>query len=377
MSIIYDAMFFLLQSLKQLLDTIGIGGGYALAIIALTAGLRIIMWPLNSQQTRSMKKMQELQPKLKALQEKYKDQPQKMQEQMMKFYSEHKFNPLAGCLPMLIQLPIFIGLYGMLISPQFLAVAGHESFFFVDSLSRTLMSHSGTAHDSVFHVQEKDKFISSNHIRITFNSGTENEYKVRDARKVVEVSPKPLIPGDPVTLSLNPAFLGDDGFPEAFLKKIKTATLTVVNENTKEVEEVTFIPSAPSEEELTAEQLADPTALSWALSSKMETVKAETQVNKGVLILIAIYALVTLAYQKVMSSTTPASGPQAQVMKLMPLMFIGVVAFLPIPAGVLLYLVVTMLLMFAQTLWVKITDDKDAVKKAPPANAQVVDIKPQ
>lgn len=376
MNIIYDAMFFLLQSLKQLLDAVGVGGGYALAIIALTAGLRIIMWPLNSQQTRSMKKMQELQPKLKELQERYKDQPQKLQEQMMKFYSEHKFNPLAGCLPMLVQLPIFIGLYGMLISPQFLAVAGHESFLFVDSLSRTLMSHSGQAQDQQFHVQEKDKFISGNNIEITFDSGTENTYKVRDARKVIEVSPQPLIPGDPITLSLNPAFLGDDGFPEAFLKKIKTATLTVVNENTKEVEDVTFSPSAPDETQLTAEQLANPTAMSWQLASTMPTVKADTHLNKGVLILIAIYALLTLAYQKVMSSTTPASGPQAQVMKLMPLMFIGVVAFLPIPAGVLLYLVVTMLLMFAQTLWVKIIDDKDAAKSAPPAKAQVIDINP-
>lgn len=377
MSIIYDAMFFLLQSLKSLLDTIGIGGGYALAIIVLTAGLRILMWPLNSQQTRSMKKMQELQPKIKALQDKYKDQPQKMQEQMMKFYSENKFNPLAGCLPMLVQLPIFIGLYGMLISPQFLAVAGHEPFLFIDSLSRTLMSHAGPAYDGVFNVLEKDKFLSSNKIKVTFKTGTTNDYKVRDARKVIQVSPKPLIAGDPVTFSLNTEYLGDEGFPEAFLKKIETAQLTIVDENTKEVEELTFVPSAPNEATMTPEQLANPNALAWTLSKTVKTIKAENQMNQGVLILIALYALLTLAYQKVMAAASPAaSGPQAQIMKLMPFMFVGVIVFLPIPAGVMLYLVVTMLLMFVQTLWVKLTDDKEAAKNAPAAKNQVIDINP-
>ena len=124
--------------------------------------------------------------------------------------------------------------------------------------------------------------------------------------------------------------------------------------------------------------MANPNALAWTLSKSMETVKADNQMNRGVLILIAVYALLTLAYQKVMAAASPAaaSGPQAQIMKLMPLMFVGVIVFLPIPAGVMLYLVVTMLLMFAQTLWVKITDDKDAAKNAPSAKHQVIDIKP-
>src|SRR4051812_33503075 len=92
----------------------GVVHSYGLAIIILTVGIRLLLWPMNTQQTASMRKMTELQPKLKALQAKHKDDPVKMQQAMMQFYSENKFNPMAGCLPMLIQLPIFIGLYAAL-----------------------------------------------------------------------------------------------------------------------------------------------------------------------------------------------------------------------------------------------------------------------
>ena len=89
-------------------------GDYGLAIILLTVAVRVAMLPLTVKQTKSMLEMKKLQPKLKKLQEKYKDDKQKLQEEIMKFYSDHKVNPLAGCLPLLLQLPIMFSLFRVL-----------------------------------------------------------------------------------------------------------------------------------------------------------------------------------------------------------------------------------------------------------------------
>ncbi len=87
---------------------------YGIAIILLTFLVRILFWPLTHKSTQSMKKMQEIQPKLKEIQARFKDNPQKMQQETWAVYRENKVNPLSSCLPMLIQIPIFIALYTVL-----------------------------------------------------------------------------------------------------------------------------------------------------------------------------------------------------------------------------------------------------------------------
>ncbi len=87
---------------------------YGVAIILLTFLVRIIFWPLTHKSTVSMKRMQELQPKLKELQAKFKDNPQKMQQETWALYRENKVNPLSSCLPMVIQIPVFIALFTVL-----------------------------------------------------------------------------------------------------------------------------------------------------------------------------------------------------------------------------------------------------------------------
>jgi YidC/Oxa1 family membrane protein insertase len=87
---------------------------YGVAIILLTFLVRIIFWPLTHKSTISMKKMQELQPKLKELQAKFKDNPQKMQQETWALYKENKVNPMSSCLPMLVQIPVFIALFTVL-----------------------------------------------------------------------------------------------------------------------------------------------------------------------------------------------------------------------------------------------------------------------
>lgn len=89
-------------------------GDWGLAIILFTFIIRILLLPLTFKQQKSMAEMQVVTPLLQELQTKYADDPQRLNEEMTKFYAEHKFNPLAGCLPMLIQMPIFFALFSVL-----------------------------------------------------------------------------------------------------------------------------------------------------------------------------------------------------------------------------------------------------------------------
>jgi len=88
---------------------------YGVAIILLTILVKLIFWPLGNMSYRSMKGMQKLQPQMKKLQEKYKDDKAKLQQETMALYKANKVNPMTGCLPMLIQLPVFFGLYRALL----------------------------------------------------------------------------------------------------------------------------------------------------------------------------------------------------------------------------------------------------------------------
>ncbi|MDQ4005042.1 MAG: YidC/Oxa1 family membrane protein insertase [Actinomycetota bacterium] len=87
---------------------------YGVAIILLTLLVRVILLPLTLKQIRSMQEMQKIQPHVKELQRKYKGNRQKLNEELQKLYREHQVNPLGGCLPLLMQIPVFIALYAVL-----------------------------------------------------------------------------------------------------------------------------------------------------------------------------------------------------------------------------------------------------------------------
>jgi len=97
--------------LNDLIQGMGIPYSWGLAIILFTLIVKIVTLPLNLQQARSMKATQELQPRLQELQKKYAKDKEKLAQAQMELYREHGVNPLGGCLPMLIQLPILFGLY--------------------------------------------------------------------------------------------------------------------------------------------------------------------------------------------------------------------------------------------------------------------------
>ena len=102
----------LLSAMNALHDLLGVGYGWT--IVLLTIMLRLLFWPLTKASTLSMKRMQALAPQLNALKEKYKDDAQKLTAKQWELYKENKVNPMSGCLPMLMQMPVFIGFYTMI-----------------------------------------------------------------------------------------------------------------------------------------------------------------------------------------------------------------------------------------------------------------------
>lgn len=123
-------------------------GSYGWAIVFLTLAVKMALLPLTYQSIKSSLDMQRLQPKLKELQQKYKDKPEVLNKKMMEFYKENKFNPLSGCLPMLVQIPIFIALYSTFISQEFKDMA-HASvngagFLFINDLAQSTIFDKAT-----------------------------------------------------------------------------------------------------------------------------------------------------------------------------------------------------------------------------------------
>ena len=106
--------FFSKLLLRSMNGLHSLGLGYALCIITITIIIKILFWPLTKRSTISMKRVAAYQPQLKEINEKYKDDPQKKQKRTMEFMREHKINPMGGCWPILIQMPIFIGFFYLL-----------------------------------------------------------------------------------------------------------------------------------------------------------------------------------------------------------------------------------------------------------------------
>ena len=106
---LWDAIVGLIQNI--LTGIYGFCGDWGLAIIILTLIVRLLIMPLMTRSTRSSAKMQVLQPKMQELQQRYANDPETLQKEMSKFYAENKFNPLGGCLPVILQMPIFFALF--------------------------------------------------------------------------------------------------------------------------------------------------------------------------------------------------------------------------------------------------------------------------
>ena len=131
---IADLIIKVMDGLYQVTAAIGFPS-YALAIILISILLKLVLYPLMQKQMKSTMNMQEVQPKLEYVQKKYKNNPEKMNEEVMKLYKEYDINPMAGCLPLLIQMPILIGLFMALRQYNFDPIE-HATFFWVPNLGQ-------------------------------------------------------------------------------------------------------------------------------------------------------------------------------------------------------------------------------------------------
>jgi YidC/Oxa1 family membrane protein insertase len=116
-NVIQDAFSPLISVFEEIMVFIHahiVGGSWGLAIVGLTVLIRAVLVPLTYKQLKSMQEMQRLAPEINKLKEKYKEDKQRQQQEIMKFYQENKINPLASCLPLLMQLPVFVSLFYML-----------------------------------------------------------------------------------------------------------------------------------------------------------------------------------------------------------------------------------------------------------------------
>ena len=130
----------LLQGLNALYKIIP---NYGVAIIILAAGTKLLFSPLTQSSLRSMKIMHHLQPQIKEMQDKYKNDPMKLNQAMMALYKENKVNPMSGCLPMLLQVPVFIGLYNILLYSIELRASGFVGYIRDLSAPDVLLSIGG------------------------------------------------------------------------------------------------------------------------------------------------------------------------------------------------------------------------------------------
>lgn len=321
-------------------------GSYGVGIIVLTIAVRLMLWPLSVSQQRSMKVMQKMQPKMRIIQERYKSNPQMMQQKMMEFYKENNFNPMGGCLPVLLQMPIFILLYSALMSPQFIEMAGNAKFMFINRLDATIRGTSARSLDGSFNVSGKnDNFVINKKIVVYFNDGTSTELKAGKGDLEVQGT---IIPGEPVDLKA-----GLDVIPLKFaeLNNVKAANLEISNRSTREIENIQF------------KRQGD------LLTATVPTVKASQSMNYDVLALVVFFGLSMFLATKVMTLTDKNRqlDPQQEAMQktmgmTMPLVLTATFFFIPIPAGVLLYLVVSNLIQIIQTVIINKQLEKADIK---------------
>src|SRR5271169_1196672 len=138
----FSPLINLFESIMVFIHDLAPATSWGLAIVLLTVVIRALLVPLTYRQLKSMQEMQRLAPQINALKEKYKDDKQRQQQEIMKFYQENKINPLASCLPLLLQLPVFISLFYMLRTDLKLDICGRQmKEFYTRELGRPIITN--------------------------------------------------------------------------------------------------------------------------------------------------------------------------------------------------------------------------------------------
>jgi YidC/Oxa1 family membrane protein insertase len=132
---IVNSLDFVLGNIEGLYQSVGIPYAYGWSIISLTAFVKLVTLPLTKKQVESAMAVQQLKPRIDVIKERYGDDKDKIQKETSRLYEQAQVNPLAGCLPSLLQLPIFLGLYRSLSNVATSGTLDNEGFFWIPSLA--------------------------------------------------------------------------------------------------------------------------------------------------------------------------------------------------------------------------------------------------
>jgi len=272
-----------------------------------------------------------------------------MQQKLMEFYKEHKFNPMGGCLPLLIQMPIFILLYSALMNPAFIQVAGNSKFLFINRLDTTLRASAGVSNDGVMGTSKYDTFIPGKVAKVYLPGEVLENVKITKPKNALEVQGE-ITPGENIDFKISLDHL-DLKFSQ--LEKVEKAEVTVTDLNTKEMENITF------------ERKGE------LLTASVPTVEIKKEFHWDILLLIVLFGVTMWLSQKLIMATgknKPQMDPTQEAIQksmgtFMPLMIIGTFVIVPIPAGVFIYLIVSNIVQLIQTIIINKQLDMEAEAK--------------
>ena len=237
-------------------------------------------------------------------------------------------------------------------SPQFISMAGQSKFLFINRLDATLKGNAGISNDGKFSVGNRDTFSLNKNIKVYIGDKELENAKLSNPRNAVKVQGD-ITPGQPVDLKIS---LDDFDLKFSQLAQITSAEATVTDNNTREIEKVKFVKSGDN------------------LIASVPTAAAKSSFNYDVLLLVVIFGASMFLTQKIMMATNKMAqaDPAQEAMQktlgtMMPVMLTATFLFIPIPAGVLLYLIASNIIQVAQTLVInkqlEIEDDKKKNKK--------------
>jgi YidC/Oxa1 family membrane protein insertase len=336
---------------------------YGWSIILLTLAVRIIVWPLVVKSTQSMQRMAKLQPKLNELKQRYKSEPEMFQKKSMEFFAKNKVNPMSGCWPLVVQMPILIALYATFTGPPFGDKAIDVKVTVSDKqVSKVEAQTSNNNSPYVSKSGETAKLVIFPG-ESTINAGDSIDFGVRaiEGKLADDFSPtwKIVAPGNH-----NPA---DPGVSEADATIAENGHAVFSKPGEYHIQ--ALIPGIAKAERF------------WLINGLgkiargFELIKPQ---NWDSLVLILLFGATMFISQK-FTVTTPKPAPgqeldeqqiiQQQTMKTMPIVTTGMFMFIPLPAGVLLYLVISNVFQTLQTMlimkmpvpaFVDVTDDGDS-----------------
>jgi YidC/Oxa1 family membrane protein insertase len=314
------------------------------AIIGLTVLVRILVAPLVQSSTLQMRKMSQLQPQMAALQAKYKEDPEQLQKKMMEFYGKNKMNPMGGCLPMLVQLPILFALYGAFSGPPFVEKSIDVPIKIVAKADAANL---------------KSDIVSKNTVPYVAADGDLSKIAVYPGETAI-------VEGSSIDFGTRPV----QGTLKGELK-VKWKLVPKGEKDPSKLPEfsdtrfATPTNLAPGEYQIQCKVPAiasgEPFGFITSLGKVAKGLELIDPKNWDVLFLILAFGVTTYLSSLFSTGGSPQvpNGEmteqqliQKQTMKMMPVTMTVMFCFIPLPAGVFLYFVVSNLFQVIQTWWI-------------------------